>query len=69
VHGQFDKLVALLTHLGYRDTGRAWRYPSRSAIFVGDLIDRGSKQLATVDLMRRMVEAGSARCVMGQVRH
>jgi hypothetical protein len=29
------------------------------------LIDRGPKQLATVDLVRRMVEAGSARGVMG----
>jgi Calcineurin-like phosphoesterase len=65
VHGQLDKLVALLTHLGYRDSGGAWRHPSRSAIFVGDLIDRGPKQLATVDLVRRMVEAGSAQCVMG----
>jgi len=65
VHGQFDKLVALLTRLEYRDDGGVWRHPSRTAIFVGDLIDRGPKQLATVDLVRRMVEAGSARCVMG----
>jgi Calcineurin-like phosphoesterase len=65
VHGQFDKLVALLSHLAYRDTGGAWRHPDRSVIFVGDLIDRGPKQLATVDLVRRMMEAGSARCVMG----
>jgi hypothetical protein len=65
VHGQFDKLVALLTHLGYRETGGAWRHPSRSVVFLGDLIDRGPKQLATVDLVRRMVDAGSARCVMG----
>ena len=65
VHGQFDKLVALLTHLGYRDTGGAWRHPDRSVIFVGDLIDRGPKQLATVELVRRMVQAASARCVMG----
>jgi hypothetical protein len=65
VHGQFDQLVALLSHLGYRDNGGAWHHPARSAIFVGDLIDRGPKQLATVDLVRAMVEAGSARCVMG----
>jgi hypothetical protein len=65
VHGQFDKLVALLSHLGYRDSGGAFRHPDRSAIFVGDLIDRGPKQLATVDLVRRMIEADSARCVMG----
>ena len=61
VHGQFDKLVALLTHLGYRDNGGTWRHPNRSVIFVGDLIDRGPKQLATVDLVRGMVEAASAR--------
>jgi Calcineurin-like phosphoesterase len=65
VHGHFDKLVALLTHLGYSESAGAWRHPSRAVIFVGDLIDRGPQQLATVDLVRRMVEAGSARCVMG----
>ena len=65
VHGQFDKLVALLANLGYRDSGGAWRQPDRSVIFVGDLIDRGPKQLATVDLVRTMVQAGSARSIMG----
>lgn len=65
VHGQFDKLVGLLSHMGYRETGGAWRHPSRSVIFVGDLIDRGPKQLATLDLVRAMVDLGSARCIMG----
>jgi Calcineurin-like phosphoesterase len=65
VHGQFDKLVALLKHLGYRDSGGAFRHPVRSVVFVGDLIDRGPKQLATIDLVRRMVDAGSAQCVIG----
>ena len=65
VHGQFDKLVALLEHLGYRETAGAWRHPDRIAIFLGDLIDRGPKQLATVALVRRMVAAGTARCVVG----
>src|SRR5208282_4719834 len=65
VHGQFDRLIALLKHLGYRQSAGAWRHPGRRAIFLGDLIDRGPKQLATVDLVRRMVDAGTARCVMG----
>ncbi|HTB28290.1 MAG TPA: metallophosphoesterase, partial [Steroidobacteraceae bacterium] len=65
VHGEFEKLVALLEHLGYREHAGAFRHAGRTAIFVGDLVDRGPKQLATVDLVRRMVEAGSARCVMG----
>jgi Calcineurin-like phosphoesterase len=67
VHGQLDKLIALLTHLGYRDSGGAWRHADRSVIFLGDLIDRGPKQLATVDLVRRMVDAGTARGVMGNL--
>ncbi len=65
VHGQFDKLVGLLKHLGYQDRTGAWRHADRTAIFVGDLIDRGPNQLATIDLVRRMVDAGSARCIMG----
>jgi hypothetical protein len=65
VHGQFDKLVGLLKHLGYRDTDGAWRHPGRTVIYVGDLIDRGPKQLATIELVRAMVDAGAAQCVMG----
>ncbi len=65
IHGQFDNLVALLAQLGYRQSGGVWRHSGRTAIFVGDLIDRGPGQMATVELVRGMVEAGSAQCVMG----
>jgi hypothetical protein len=65
VHGQYDKLIALLRHMGYAESAGAWRHPDRTAIFVGDLIDRGPKQLATIQLVRAMVDAGSAQCVMG----
>jgi hypothetical protein len=65
VHGQFDKLVTLLRHLDYRESDGVRRRLDRTAIFVGDLIDRGPKQLATVVLVRGMVEAGSAQCIMG----
>ena len=65
VHGQFDKLVGLLRYLGYRETSGAWRHQNRTAVFVGDLIDRGPQQLATIELIRAMVDAGAARCVMG----
>ncbi len=41
VHGEFNKLVELLGHLGYQDRAGAYRHPERTAIFVGDLIDRG----------------------------
>ena len=65
IHGQSGKLAELLRHLGYRKTARAYRHPDRTAIFVGDLIDPGPKQLATVDLVRRMVDARSAHCIIG----
>jgi hypothetical protein len=65
VHGQHDKLLSLLSHLGYSEASGAWRHASRTAIFVGDLIDRGPKQLETVQLVRAMVGAGSALCILG----
>ena len=65
IHGYADKLEALLKELGYRQTGGAWRHPSRQAIFVGDYIDRGPQQLKTLSLVRAMVDAGSARAIMG----
>jgi hypothetical protein len=65
VHGHATALVLLLERLGYRIVDKAWRHPSRIAIFVGDLIDRGPEQLRTVDIVRRMVESGAARCLMG----
>jgi hypothetical protein len=65
IHGQLGKLVSLLSLLGYAESGGLFRHPSRTAIFVGDLIDRGPEQLATVDLVQQMVQAGSARCVLG----
>lgn len=65
IHGHADALKALLVSMGYRETSGAWRHPDRQAIFVGDLIDRGPKQVETVDIVRRMVDAGSAQAIMG----
>jgi len=41
----------------------------RRAIFVGDLIDRGPKQLETVDTVRAMVEAGQISIDQGVVAY
>lgn len=65
IHGCFDQLDSLLRKLGYRERSGAWRHPDRQALFVGDLIDRGPKQLETVMAVRRMVDAGAARCILG----
>lgn len=65
IHGQADKLEALLTRMGYRKTSGHWQHVSRQAIFVGDFIDRGPDQLRTVNIARRMVEHGAALAIMG----
>ena len=65
IHGHSQSLRALLTQLGYRDAGGVWRHPSRTAIFLGDFIDRGLFQKETLRIVRSMIEAGSALTVMG----
>ena len=66
VHGQGAKLRALLERLDYVERQGVWRAPAgRQALFVGDLIDRGPEQRAVLDIVRRMVDAGQARVVLG----
>jgi len=66
VHGSATKLEALLGELGYRQDGSGvYRHPDRTAVFVGDLIDRGTEQLEVLQLVKPMVDAGSAHIVMG----
>ncbi|MGW0157790.1 metallophosphoesterase [Mycobacterium sp. NPDC003323] len=65
VHGCADDLDALLVHMGYRMRDGAHRHPRREAIFVGDLIDRGPQQLRVLQTVKAMVDAGSARMVLG----
>lgn len=65
VHGHADKLVMLLVKMGYEGRDGSWRHPNRQAIFVGDLVDRGPKQLETVSIARSMIESGSALIVAG----
>ncbi|GAA5126792.1 polynucleotide kinase-phosphatase [Haloechinothrix salitolerans] len=72
VHGCRTELEELLTKLGYKltrdDAGRAVgaSHPEgRTAVFVGDLVDRGPDTPGVLRLVMGMVEAGSALCVCG----
>ncbi|HVA05212.1 MAG TPA: metallophosphoesterase [Acidimicrobiales bacterium] len=65
IHGCADKLTGLLVQLGYRNRDGAFRHSERQAIFVGDLIDRGDKQVETVRIVRSMIDAGTAMATMG----
>jgi len=69
VHGNADELVELLKSMGYRDdlsgTPGTWAHPERTAIFVGDLIDRGPRIADTLDIVYRMWRHAGALCVLG----
>jgi hypothetical protein len=67
VHGQGAKLRGLLELLGWKRSEGTYRHtdPSRQVIFVGDLVDRGPEQREVLTIVRAMVEAGTARIVMG----
>ncbi|MEV6212805.1 polynucleotide kinase-phosphatase [Kitasatospora sp. NPDC051914] len=72
IHGCRSELETLLVRLGYRLTrdglGRAVdaEHPEgRTAVFVGDLVDRGPDTPGVLRLVMGMVAAGHAVCVPG----
>ncbi len=71
VHGCRAELETLLDRLGYRierdDEGRpvTARHPERTAVFLGDLVDRGPDSPGVLRLVMGMVAAGSALAVCG----
>jgi len=68
IHGCYDELCALLTELGYEvDTEdcTAKAPQNRKAVFLGDLCDRGPKNIEVMRLVMGMVQSGDAWCVVG----
>ncbi|MEU5050450.1 polynucleotide kinase-phosphatase [Streptomyces sp. NPDC021096] len=72
IHGCRSELESLLTALGYAlvrdETGRpvdAAHPEGRTAVFVGDLVDRGPDSPGVLRLVMGMVAAGHALCVPG----
>jgi len=73
VHGCADELRQLLEQLGYAITSdQAASYgvqvtppAGRTAVFLGDLVDRGPDSPAVLRLVMSMVETGAAVCVAG----
>ncbi|MCL2554990.1 MAG: polynucleotide kinase-phosphatase [Actinomycetia bacterium] len=62
VHGCRAELESLLTALGYRDGVHP---DGRTAVFVGDLVDRGPDSPGVLRRVMSMVAAGTALCVPG----
>ena len=74
IHGCFDELTELLGDLGYQidpfdegaeDLIRARHPEGRIAFFVGDITDRGPRNLDALRLVMGMCDEGSGRCVIG----
>ncbi|OIV38113.1 polynucleotide kinase-phosphatase [Mangrovactinospora gilvigrisea] len=72
IHGCRSELESLLGELGYAverdESGRPVnaRHPEgRTAVFVGDLVDRGPDSPGVLRLVMGMVEAGNALCIPG----
>lgn len=73
IHGCFDELTDLLTRLGYDldpyASGEALlsaRHPEgRRVYFVGDITDRGPRNVDCLRLVMGMCAEGSGHCVMG----
>ena len=63
IHGEIEAVRALLSWLGYDERG--WHPEGRRLVFLGDLTDRGPDSPAVVALVRGLVEAGFAQCVLG----
>lgn len=65
IHGHRERLECLLKKLGYVQSNGAYRHPANTAVFLGDYIDRGPDVRGTVNIVRRMVECGSAKALLG----
>lgn len=65
IHGYADKLEWLLCKLGYEKKQNTYRHSERKVVFVGDYIDRGPDSPGVVNIVRKMVDAGSAIALMG----
>jgi len=65
VHGYATTLEKLLCKLGYSKKGGTYRHPSRKAVFVGDIIDRGPLIRESLHIVKRMTLEGSALMVLG----
>ncbi|MEP6673948.1 MAG: metallophosphoesterase [Ferruginibacter sp.] len=65
IHGHCDTLKLLLSKMGFAEIDGVWQHPTSKAIFVGDYVDRGPQIKETLELVKAMVDAGSAIALMG----
>jgi len=66
VHGCYDELLALIEKLGYRKEENCYVHPEgRRLISVGDVADKGEKNLESLDFWLNQVEFGGGFWIHG----
>lgn len=65
IHGHADELELLLDNLKYKKKGGVYEHGERKAIFVGDFINRGKKVRRTLEIVKAMVDHGTALAILG----
>jgi hypothetical protein len=67
IHGHADKLEQLLQQLGYENVNNVYQHltENRTVLFIGDYIDKGPKIKETLEIVKAMVDFGSAKALMG----
>jgi len=65
IHGCAKSLVSLLGKLNYKKNYGVYGHENRQVIFLGDFVDRGPYQREVINIVRPMIDNGSARAVMG----
>ncbi len=65
VHGCALTLERLLRKLDYHLTDGVFRHRDRQVIFLGDIVDRGPHIRESLQIVKGMVDAGVAQCLMG----
>ena len=65
IHGCACTLEKLLDKMGYTLDGEVFYHPSRQVIFLGDIVDRGPRIREALHIVKNMVDAGTAQCILG----
>ncbi|MEI6090817.1 MAG: metallophosphoesterase [bacterium] len=65
IHGYADELAALLLKMGYVCRDGVYSHSTRTALFIGDYIDRGPKIRETLAIVKSMVDSGNAIALLG----
>ena len=63
IHGAYDAMVTTLQNAGILDEDLAWMGEEATLVIVGDILDRGPKSRAAMDLLIRLEgKAGECKC-------